>query len=203
MDDKIAISPDDHAKRGSFWHRTPRGSSLIAVLWFFGGSIFFSDTGVAWPLWMAFFVAGIGLTGWWLIRFLIVVVDRRRTTSRIRDLSRWWVVVPLCAVLGVGLAASNVLLMVRVYFSANTLVASAPALAAAPDLELFNHPRRVGLFEVQEFTQFDRELRFKTSQCGLVDTCGLVYSPDGRPQIRGEDSFYHLYGPWWHWYQSW
>lgn len=203
MDSKIANGPGDHTARVPFWDRVPRGASLIAVLWLLGVTIVFSNTGVAWPLWMAFFLAGVILAGWWLLRFAIVAAARLRTRRRIRDLSRLWIVVPLCVVLGAGLTTSNLLLMVRVYLSAGALVASAPALAVAPDLELFERPRRVGLFRVREFTQFDRELRFKTSECGLVDTCGIVYSPGGPPPNRGEDSFYHLYGPWWHWYQSW
>src|SRR5437762_656333 len=146
--------------RALFWDRVPRGASLIAVLWLFGVTIVFSDTGVAWPLWMTFFLAGIGLAAWWLVRFAITATHRLRMTRRIRDLSRWWIVVPLCVIFGVGLTTSNLLLMVRVYLSADALVASAPALTTAPDLELFERHRRVGLFQVREFTQFDRELRF-------------------------------------------
>ena len=73
--------------------------------------------------------------------------------------------------------------------------------ASAP--QRFSRTQRVGLFSVDEFSQFGGEMRFLTSSCGLVDACGLVFSPGGRPPNRGEDSFTHLYGSWWHWYQSW
>lgn len=174
------------------------------MVWLFALTIVFSDAGVAWPLWMAFFAAGLVLAAWWLLRLALVAAgDRSRKTRHLREALRVWIVVPLCIALGVGISVSSVPLMVRVYLSADALLASAPELAAVPDLELFNRGRRVGLFRVREFTKFDRELRFKTSECGLVDTCGVTYSPDAPPPNRGEDSFHHLYGPWWHWYQSW
>jgi len=195
---------NDDEVRTSFWHRVPYVVSLASIGWLAALTIVFSDTGVAWPLWTAFFVTGIALTGWWLLQFVIVAVaDRSRKTHRLREAARFWVAVPLCIVLGVGISISNIPLIVRLYFSADRLLASAPKLAATPDVELFEHGQRVGLFRVREFTQIDRELRFKTSVCGLVDACGLVYSPGGPPPNRGEDTFRHLYGPWWHWYQSW
>jgi hypothetical protein len=161
--------------------------------------IVFSDAGVAWPVWMAFVLAGVGLTAWWLLRFAsMAAADWSRKSHRLRDAAPVWIIVPLCVALGAGLSASSILLMARVYISADALVASAPALAVVPDLEFLEHGRRVGLFRVREFAQFDHELRFKTSKCGLVDTCGLVYSPGSPPPNRGEDSFRHLYGPCWH-----
>src|ERR1043166_643888 len=99
---------DDQA-RTSFWHRVPYVVSLASIGWLAAFTIVFSDTGVAWPLWTAFFVTGIALTGWWLLRFVIVAVaDRSRKTHRLREAARFWVTVPLCIVLGVGISISNI-----------------------------------------------------------------------------------------------
>jgi hypothetical protein len=62
--------------------------------------------------------------------------------------------------------------------------------------DLYENGRWVGLFHVTEFSQYGSELRFITNECGLLDSCGFVYSPDGPPQHRGEDSFSHLFGAW-------
>jgi hypothetical protein len=56
----------------------------------------------------------------------------------------------------------------------------------------------IGLFHVEFASVYDGQVRFLTAGCGLLDSCGVVYSPSGPPTMRGEDRFRHLDGPWWH-----
>jgi hypothetical protein len=171
-----------------------RRIELTAVLvWFSAVVVTHSDAGVSFPVWMLLFLGFIVSVGWWLVRVMLARVARPAPSP----------LVPTLLALGAVLAFTSWLLIARVFVSAQALVRSGPVLSATPELTLFSQGQWVGLFHVRQFSQFGHELRFITNECGLVDTCGVVYSPDGIPPRRGEDSFVHLYGPWWHWYQSW
>jgi hypothetical protein len=164
----------------------------------------FSDAGVPFPQWLLISFSSIGLTAGVLTRFFMTYIQgRREQADWIRRYWRWWIVVSATIVLGFVLSAALPLLSLRVYLSTGALRESPPVLSALSQADLYNQGRWVGLFHVTEFSQFGPELRFITNECGLVDNCGIVYSPDGPPPRRGEDSFTHLFGPWWHWYQSW
>lgn len=142
-----------------------------------------TDAGVAFPLWMALLAGLIALGGWWLARTGLSLVFARDVKESWR--SRLWV--PAALLIGVLFASSDLPLMARLWLSESSLKRGS-----------------TGLFQVREFQRFENgELRFLTSSCGLVDQCGVVYSPAGQPPNRGEDSFTHLYGSWWHWHQSW
>jgi hypothetical protein len=112
-------------------------------------------------------------------------------------------VVPGCIALGIAAASTNGLLRARLYLSEAALVSAAPMLATDVGSGTGSNGRWVGLFQVRRFEQYGTELRFVTTGCGVVSSCGVVYSPSGEPPHRGEDVFVHLYGPWWHWYHSW
>jgi hypothetical protein len=171
-----------------------RRVELTAVLiWFVGILLTHSDAGVSYPVWMFLVLGFIVLTGWWVIRIA--------GARSMRPAPSPWV--PVLLALGVVLAFTSWLLTARVFLSAQALIRSGPVLTATPELTLHSKGQWVGLFRVRQFAQFEHELRFITNECGLVDTCGIVFSPDGVPPRRGEDSFVHLYGSWWHWYQSW
>jgi hypothetical protein len=114
-----------------------------------------------------------------------------------------WAVIPAVVAGAVVVGNTFVLLRGRVWLSSRALVKSAVNLERIPADDLRTRPQRVGLFWVQEFQRVDSELRFITTECGLVDTCGLVYASTGAPMHRGEDSFSHLFGGWWQLYQSW
>ncbi len=168
-----------------------------ATAWLIAVAFTHSDAGVAFPVWIVLFVTMLALAVWWMLRMIVNGFSRARGESW-----RSRLVVPAAIAAGLAIAASDVMLIVRLRLSETALRGSASALAASPPVR-FSHTTRVGLFTVQEFTQYGEELRFLTAECGLVDACGVVFSPAGRPPNRGEDSFTHLYGPWWHWYQSW
>jgi hypothetical protein len=143
------------------------------------------------------------LLGWWLLRFVVAAVVGRRNPGILFNHALAWAVIPGAVVAAVLVGNASVLLRARVWLSERALVRAAADLEGIPADDLRARGQRVGLFWVREFQRVDSELRFTTTECGLLDTCGLVYSPVGPPVRRGEDSFSHLYGPWWHLYQSW
>jgi len=168
-----------------------------ALAWLAVAAFACSDAGIPYPLWMALFLWMVALSAWWVLRVLAALVS---SSGSERWRSRLFV--PAVVAVGLSVASTPFLLMVRVRASQEALMASAPMLARVPPGQLFHEGQRVGLFTVRGFEQPAGELRFLTSACGLVDSCGVVYVPSGRPSRRGRDAFRHLYGPWWHWYQS-
>jgi len=188
----------------SWIERPPRLLTAITVLWFALVVFTFSDAGVPFPTWLGVSAFSVALSASCIVRLLIAFSQgRREGMDWLRRHSRWCVSTLALLVSGFILAATSPLLSARIYFSQEVLRQSGPALSAIPQADLFTEGRQVGLFRVREFSQFESELRFLTNECGLVDFCGIVFSPDGPPPNRGEDSFSHLYGPWWHWYRSW
>jgi hypothetical protein len=184
--------------------RPPRILCCIAIVWFSFVIVTFSDAGVPFPIWVLISLSGLGLAGAWIFRISIAWFDGRWEQTRwIHQNWRWWFPTSALVVVGFVLAVSQPLLSIRVYLSAMALRESPAVLSNISSDDLSKEGRWVGLFHVKEFLQFGPELRFITNECGLVDTCGIVFSPDGPPPNRGEDSFSHLFGPWWHWYQSW
>lgn len=63
--------------------------------------------------------------------------------------------------------------------------------------------RAVGLFRVTETELVPGAVRLITTQCRLLDDCGLAYSWVGEPPRVGEDRYRHLRNRWWHWFRSW
>lgn len=167
----------------TLYDRLRRAERWGAGVWLLAVAAAHSDAGVAFPLFMAMAAGLIALAGWWLARTTLSLAFAREVKEPWR--SRLWV--PSALLLGVLLAWSDVPLMIRVRLSESAMTQG-----------------HAGLFRVRELARFENgELRFLTSSCGLVDQCGVVYSPAGKPPNRGEDSFTHLYGSWWHWHQSW
>jgi hypothetical protein len=177
----------------------PRIAAILSVAWLVVATVQQSDTGVSFLPSLLTAAAALSLIVWWVARVVLAVFAGREHI-------RWgapWAVVPGALALGALASISLLPLSLRVRLSADSLVRAAPSLAALSASDLRESGARVGLFRVREFQSIDSELRFITSECGLLDTCGLVFSPNGVPVHRGEDSFTHLYGPWWHLYQSW
>jgi len=165
------------------------------MLWFAVVVVTFSDAGVPFPTWLAVSFFGVGLT-------IVSILGFAVTYRRIPRNPRSWILTFVMIVSGFALAQSSQLLRIRLYLSTKALQNGGPVLETVPSDILFKQGRWIGLFRVREFEQFGSELRFITNECGVVDNCGVVFSPDGPPPRRGEDSFSHLFGPWWHWYQS-
>ena len=88
-----------------------------------------------------------------------------------------WAAIPGTVVMAIVVGNTLVLLRARVWLSERALVSAAADLAAVTPDDLRERTQRVGLFWVREFQRVDSELRFITSECGLVDTCGLSIRP--------------------------
>ena len=161
-----------------------------------------SDTGVAFPLWMLIAGGLLAILGGWLLAMTIAVLKTRAPANR-GDAVRFWLRLPWPIVLTFVLLWLAVPLRARLFLSGPALQQSAEYLSQLPPSRFQERPPWIGLFRVREFSQFEDELRFLTSSCGLVDNCGLVFAPSGPPPNRGEDTFEHIYGEWWHWHQSW
>ena len=161
-----------------------------------------SYTGVAFPLGMLLEGSLLAIVAGWLLAMSFAAVTIRPPDSR-RNAIAFWIPLPWPIVLTFLLIWLSVPLRTRLFFSGPALQQSAAFLSQLPPSRFQERPPGVGLFRVREFALFDGELRFLTSCCGLVDNCGLVFSPNGPPPNRGEDSFAHIYGDWWHWHQSW
>ncbi len=161
-----------------------------------------SDTGVAFPLWMLLEGGLLAIVAGWLLAMFFAAVMTRLPDSRGATI-RYWLPLPWPIVVTFVLLWLAVPLRARLFLSGPALQQSAAFLSQLPPSRFQERPPWVGLFRVREFAEFDGELRFLTSSCGLVDNCGLVFSPNGPPRNRGEDSFAHIYGDWWHWHQSW
>jgi hypothetical protein len=53
---------------------------------------------------------------------------------------------------------------------------------------------RVGLFQVRYAAAMSPdEVRFVTTDCGVIDQCGLAYRPRSRP---ASNRYAHIQGPW-------
>jgi hypothetical protein len=180
-----------------------RSVRAAAIVWSVVALVAHSDTGVAFPLWMVLAGTGFLILFAWLIGLTLSIVLRSGADRSVFDTLRSWLAVPMPIVATLLLIWLSVPLTARLFFSGPALRQSSAYLTQVQPSRLQQRPPWVGLFRVREFTQFGGELRFLTSQCGVVDSCGLVFSPGGRPPNRGEDTFVHLYAEWWHWHQSW
>ncbi len=181
----------------------PRVAVVLAIAWLVAVGWAESDAGVPFPRWMALAGIGVVLLGWWLLRLVVAAVVGRRNPGILLAHAVAWAAIPALVAAAVALGNTFVLLRARVWLSSRALVRAAADLEGIPADGLRVRPQRVGLFWVREFQRVDSELRFITTECGLVDTCGVVYSPAGGPVHRGEDSFSRLFGGWWYLYQSW
>ncbi len=58
-------------------------------------------------------------------------------------------------------------------------------------------PRWVGLLHVKRIDTAGGATRFLTGSCGLMEDCGVAYSPDSEPVATGRDGYQQIAGPWW------
>lgn len=175
-----------------------RTLTIFGILWLAALMFFGSDAGTNIIEVYLFAFAGAGLAAIWAVRYGVVM--RRHPT---RQPKNW---VPVVVVLGYIAVATflvfidaphNPLFLARFRASERALTAEAQRLLAAGD-ESPEGGRRVGLFRVERLTVFRGQVRFITTGCGVVDSCGFVYSPTTVPTRYQEDVFSPLHGRWWH-----
>jgi hypothetical protein len=196
----------------------PRILSLLAVLWLIAVLVASSDTGVHVVSLVLFLYSAVLFGVLWLVRVGALVATRRGLARPAARRMGWWTVVPLSLLTGFAFGsmsellppARNPLLRLRFALSETALTHVAEALvsdrggtALAPsEREGLRSRRRIGLFVVRRVDVVDRQVRFITTSCGVVDACGIVYSPGAEPRRWQEDRFTHLQGSWWHVYEG-
>jgi hypothetical protein len=186
--------------------RPPRILSILSVLWLAVIVIASSDTGTGLPTFFGFVFGALGLGVSWAARFWAFLVARRLVAPSRPATPASWIVVPICVQAAIvlnfiGQPPHNPLFQLRFNLSEAALTRHAEALVADASHQSLE-PRRIGLFLVARVEARDRQVRFITTSCGVVDSCGLVYSPDAEPRRWQEDRFRHLRGPWWHVYEG-
>ena len=158
---------------------------------------------------IAFLVAEFGgliLLGWWLARLVVWLVRRRRSPGAEPAFTRShtirWLWEPVTIVACFAIAYTGILFPARFAVSRPALDRYAMQVRERGD----STPppgKLVGLFRVREVELLpDGVVRLITTEC-MLDDCGMVYSPIGRPPVIGEDSYRPLSGNWWHWHRSW
>ena len=146
-----------------------------------------------------------GLVVWWIVR-VIVDLFRFRGGSRfspsraayIRSLAA----LPVALLISLVAVRTNLLLSARVFVSSRALQDIAADVSLPRDGNGDWVPRTAGLFQISEAEFLHGGVRFITTPCGF-DECGIVFWKEGIPPKIGEDSYWHLYGPWWRWRRSW
>lgn len=179
---------------------------ILTLLWFGLAVITISNAGqdLLYLIILWFGIMAIGavwaLRGvFHLIRCVVRSEDRRLALKRLGA----WSVLPVIVLLAAGAAAKhNKLLTIRLELSETALQEFVQEVPPGTDEEFSEKKRWVGLFQVSDVQHLDGCVRFITTGDGF-DDAGLAYCPEGKPPVVGEDSYRHLYGPWWVWERSW
>jgi len=172
--------------------------SVIGGIWLLVLLVVGSDTGV--DIIDLYVAQGVGtaIAIAWAVR---TIASRRRQNESATPV-RWpWVVVPAYLALVFVLffldGPRNPLFHARFRLSEAALTRDAERLLRSPVPKPAGS-RRVGLFVVERTDVFDGQVRFITTSCAVIDSCGLVYSPLTEPTRWQEDVFTPLRGRWWH-----
>jgi hypothetical protein len=161
--------------------------------------VFGSDAGLPFfPVLIVLVWGGVAVVVLWVLRVLLHLALTRHSPER-RRVGRL-LAEPVVLFLCVAFVWSGAAFWLRFMFSRpslNSYVAHAREARLAP----FRPGVRVGLFWLRDAEVLPQgEVRMITTACGVVDSCGLVYSPAGMPPVLGEDVYDSLGGPWYHWY---
>ena len=160
--------------------------NVAAVLWLALTIFFFSDAGTSILGIYAVLGGGVVLAAVVVLRFLF-----RRPC--------FLALVILVTALPIVFypAPESPLFQFRFWLSRNAFDVRARALTGTTYQSL--QPEWIGLFRVERITTHENgQVRFITTPCGVVDSCGVVYAPSGTPSRYMEDQFTPLHGAWWH-----
>jgi len=162
-----------------------------------------TDAGITLPVLLVSVWGGLALLVLWLLR--LVLYRRGTRQNRAERHMRRVLLEPVVLLACVGMVWSGLGFRVR-------FLASRPALDrfvrdARPSMSRGEVAAgtRVGLFTVQEAELLPGgSVRLITTECMVVDDCGVAFSPDDTPPpVVGEDMYERLGGGWWHWWRSW
>ena len=186
-----------------------RGLTFASIAWLTLLIEPISDAGIGFPIGLvAMFGTVLLCVGTVLLTasYLFSVTTANPSKHNLRRIFPWLLfpaagVAIGAAVLSVYLSSQstlNPLFRLRFFFSRTALYHAVLTPAAHKTSSL---PAWIGLFKVQRIDRYDREVRFITVQCGVIDSCGLSYLPDGPAQDRRKTNLTHMSGPWYHLYE--
>ena len=172
----------------------------VALTWGVAGLVMCSDGGIS--VYDLFFLIYGGLALVIVALALFIALCVRGGKLKLRVVHYFplpyglLLVVLVVVVIGV---VSNAPFLVRFEMSRTALQAKAAQVRAGATPQT---PTRVGYFNVREIDQAGDSVRFITAK-SMLDHSGVVYCPSGSPRRVGEDTYWHVHGPWWGWYRSW
>lgn len=135
--------------------------------------------------------------------WLFSLVRRTWPTRRPPFPRRWlrFLLAPLFIVVCSGAVCAGLPFRVRFALSKADLQRYAEEVTKSPPPWGLARPVSVGLFEVEEVRVLPNGIvRMTTTACGVVDSCGVVYSPRGPPPSDGGDRYNEIGDGWWCWY---
>ena len=156
------------------------GQSIIAILIYIYGGLAFGGLTIAFGIWL-----------------IIHGIKARVRITRIFPLP---FIAQSCFLVVVFFGVSfSLAFFARLKVSSAALQSAATKVKSGATLQT---PQRIGLFRVQEIDRVNDTVRFIVGSVGF-DDFGVVYSPSSVPPKLGEDSYTHVFGPWWSWRRSW
>ena len=118
----------------------------------------------------------------------------------------FWSFEPIAFLFILVLVHSGTMMLARLYISSSALEQYAKDVHEGKvDIAFeFTHPSRlIGLYSISITDAMpDGGVRFITSGDGLFGKAGFAYYPNGEPPNREENTYNHIYGPWWQWKQG-
>lgn len=176
----------------------------ITIIWLLWIVVLASDAGVGVVHLYSLIYGGLAIGIVWLVMLFVMWRSSKPNATPWPARVRWMLATPALLLLGSiseFVPQPSLLFKLRFRLSQEALEREAKrTLDDGERVVLFG--RRVGLFAVHNLSMYDGQVRFITTNCGIVDACGVVYSPNAPPTRVSEDQFVHLRGPWWHVYQG-
>lgn len=177
--------------------RLLRALALLACVWLLTLLLISSQTGAGVLALFFTIYGGIFLLGAFA---LLLALSRRARAAPLADRAATPACLVLAALLFVfGGAPSNPLFLLRFALSETALTTFARQQLQTPER---NPPTWIGLFPIDSVQTYEGQVRLITASCGVVDSCGLIYSPRLPPRRVHEDRFSELQEGWYHVHQG-
>jgi hypothetical protein len=177
------------------WGR--RGLIILSVCWLLFLLIPLSSTGLGFPAYVV--TLGVTMALAFIASLAITLTPDPITRPRLMAL----LVYPLAAVALSALFLTsqspvNPLFRLRFQLSQAALEAAASSALSSPRQPT---PTWVGLFPMRRIdVSPGGEVRFISEGCGIIDECGLLYTPGSIPTGRSKTKAKAIGGPWYHLY---
>ncbi len=177
--------------------KSVRVATSMLAMWFIAVVWLSSDAGMGLGSILLLFFSGLFLTFLWVAQLIAHLRIRPKSSPERRLLVKLHPVL-----LGVALlfCLTQAPFYIRFYLSKSALSVYATTLN---EPFVSHQAKRVGLFVLRETEAREGNVRFITSQDGLMDDAGLVFAPNGAPERSRKCTYTHLSGPWWHWHRRW